>query len=199
MKKFIRTIENKNIIIQAEGQLDFQVNHLFNILSKVDKSKLIDGFSLQIGWSVFFLTQKEDGYHVAAPDFAKNPFQDMTEDLTIPLWIQFKQIHFLQKLNLHGETVKFSDKIIAARKALQYDNLFLQRSSGCEKGDSGWYIGPVDYEVETEELEAFYAYQLLKWRPALIQVLALPFEYMVVFEKDEIKAVLDDQDIDIWN
>ena len=52
---------------------------------------------------------------------------------------------------------------------------------------------------QKNELEAFYAYQLLKIRPSIIQVLALPYEYLVVFEKDKIKAILDDKDVDVWN
>ena len=59
---------------------------------------------------------------------------------------------------------------------------------------------PVDETEETDgELEAYYAYQLLKIRPSIIQVLALPYEYLVVFEKDKIKAILDDNDVDVWN
>ncbi|MGQ0417564.1 immunity protein Imm33 domain-containing protein, partial [Bacillus sp. HC-TM] len=26
-----------------------------------------------------------------------------------------------------------------------------------------------------------------------------PYEYLVVFEKDKIKAILDDNDVDVWN
>ncbi|EOO17047.1 hypothetical protein IGA_03228 [Bacillus cereus HuA3-9] len=93
--------------------------------------------------------------------------------------------------------IKFSDKIVTAKNVLQLDEVYLQRASDCEKGDSGWYIGSVE---ETEdELEAFYAYQLLKIRPSIIQVLALPYEYLVVFEKGKIKAILDDKDVDVWN
>ncbi|MGC4378119.1 hypothetical protein WD019_14520 [Fictibacillus sp. Mic-4] len=199
MKKFVQTIGDKKMIIEAEEHLNFQVDNLFKTLSKIDSSKLKDGFSIQVGWSVFFLSEKEDGFHLIAPDYTKNPFQDTTDDLTIPLWVQLEQVHCLRKLNIPGETIKFSDKIVTAKNVLQLDDIYLQRSSDCEKGDSGWYIGPVNDEDETEELEAFYAYQLLKIRPSIIQALALPYEYMVIFEKDEIKAVLNDQDIDIWN
>ena len=83
---------------------------------------------------------------------------------------------------------------------LQLDEVYLQRARDCDKGDSGWYIDPVDETEETDgELEAYYAYQLLKIRPSIIQVLALPYEYLVVFEKDKIKAILDDNDVDVWN
>lgn len=51
---------------------------------------------------------------------------------------------------------------------------------------------------KTVELHALYAYQLLKIKPEIIQVLALPNDYMVVFEGNEIKAVLDENDVDVF-
>ncbi len=35
-------------------------------------------------------------------------------------------------------------------------------------------------------------------KPAIIQVLTLLYNYLVVFEKDKIKAVLNECDVDIW-
>ncbi|WP_460271745.1 immunity protein Imm33 domain-containing protein, partial [Clostridium sp. CTA-19] len=59
------------------------------------------------------------------------------------------------------------------------------------------YIGPVDETIATDELEAYYAYQLLKIRPSIIKTLALPSGYMAILEKDELKTVLDENDIDV--
>jgi hypothetical protein len=41
-------------------------------------------------------------------------------------------------------------------------------------------------------------YQLLKLRPSLLQALAIPRGYLVVFNGDEIEAVLNEEEIDIW-
>ncbi|RXJ16742.1 hypothetical protein ETJ91_14990 [Bacillus albus] len=81
-----------------------------------------------------------------------------------------------------------------AKNVLPQETVYLQRSSGCDEGDSGWYIGPINEEV-SGELEA---YELLKSKPEIIQVLALPYNYLVVFEKDEMKAILNECDVDIW-
>lgn len=48
-----------------------------------------------------------------------------------------------------------------------------------------------------DELEAYYAYQIIKIRPSIIQALTLPSGYMVVFNKDRLEAVLDYNDIDL--
>ncbi|KXY41883.1 hypothetical protein AT257_09330 [Bacillus cereus] len=200
MKTIVKNIGSKNIIATAEEHLSPQIEKLLYLLTKVEDNKLVDGFSIQVGWSLFILSKCEDGYRIIVPDYTKNPFKDTTEDLTIALWVQLEQVHCLRQLNIEGEMIKFSDKIVTAKNVLQLDEVYLQRASDCEKGDSGWYIGPVEETEETEdELEAFYAYQLLKIRPSIIQVLALPYEYLVVFEKDKIKAILDDKDVDVWN
>ncbi|SFH21082.1 hypothetical protein SAMN04487776_106203 [Priestia megaterium] len=200
MKKFIRNIGDKVVVVQAEHELKMQVESLFRIFETIEREKWTDGFSIQIGWSNFIVSVKNEEYYILSPDYSGNPFEDYTEDLTLALWAQLEQVHFLRKLNINnGETVRFSDKVVVAKNILEVDSIYLQRSSDCEQGDSGWYIGAVNEEDDTEELEAFYAYQLLKIRPSLIQVLALPYEYMAVFEKDEVQAVLNENDEDVFN
>jgi len=200
LKKFVRNIGDKVVVVQAEHELKMQVESLFRIFETIEREKWTDGFSIQIGWSNFIVSVKNEEYYILSPDYSGNPFEDYTEDLTLALWAQLEQVHFLRKLNINnGETVRFSDKVVVAKNILEVDSIYLQRSSDCEQGDSGWYIGAVNEEDDTEELEAFYAYQLLKIRPSLIQVLALPYEYMAVFEKDEVQAVLNENDEDVFN
>ncbi|RAN87251.1 hypothetical protein B5P41_24515 [Bacillus sp. SRB_28] len=198
MKTIIKNIGGKNIIAKVEEPLSYEVEKLFNLLTTVE-DKLVDGFSIQVGWSIFRLFKCEVGYNIISPDYTKNPFKDTTEDLTIALWVQLEQVHCLRQLNIEGEMIKFNDKIVIAKNVLQLDEIYLQRSSDCDEGDSGWYIGPINEAEETGELEGIYAYELLKGRPAIIQTLALPYEYLVVFEKDKIKAILNDKDVDIWD
>ncbi len=197
LKTIIKNIGNKNIKAKVEEPLSLHVETLFNLLSNV-KDKLADRFSIQIGWSVYSLYKYEDYYQIITRDYTKNPFIDTTEDLTIALWVQLEQSHCLRRLNIKGEFIKFNDKIVIAKNVLQQEEVYLQRSSGCDEGDSGWYIGPINEEV-SGELEIIYAYELFKMKPAIIQVLALPYEYLVVFEKDKIKAILNECDVDIWS
>lgn len=158
MKRFEKEINGKLIVVNAEKELRPQIESLFLILENIDEEKLTDDFSIQIGWSIFYLIKKNDEYILQSPDYSKNPFKDITQDLTLALWVQLEQSHFLRKLNIEGETTKFSDKVIAAKNVLQQENIYLQRTSDVEKGDSGWYIGPVNDADDTDELEAFYAY-----------------------------------------
>jgi hypothetical protein len=73
----------------------------------------------------------------------------------------------------------------------------LQRSKA-KDGDSGWYIGFVDSDNTKAPLEAIYAYQLIRQRSSILQVLALPPDYLVVFNHDRIEAILDPNDRNVW-
>ncbi|MCE4048956.1 MULTISPECIES: immunity protein Imm33 domain-containing protein [Bacillaceae] len=198
MKKFEKIIMGKTIIMTAQKELEPQIEILFAKLEQVDRNKLIHGFSLQVGWSVYYLHERETGnFILTSPDYSRNPFEDTTKDLTLTLWVQLDQGHFLRKLNVDGLSIKFSDKIILSKGVLELEKIYLQRNGDVEVGDSGWYIGPVE-DDNTIELYALYAYQLLKIKPEIIQVLALPNDYMVVFENNEIKAVLNENDVDVF-
>ncbi len=198
MKKFEKIIMGKTIIMTAQKELEPQIEILFAKLEQVDRNKLIHGFSLQVGWSVYYLHERETGnFILTSPDYSRNPFEDTTKDLTLALWVQLDQGHFLRKLNVDGLSIKFSDKIILSKGVLELEKIYLQRNGDVEVGDSGWYIGPVE-DDNTIELYALYAYQLLKIKPEIIQVLALPNDYMVVFENNEIKAVLNENDVDVF-
>src|SRR5699024_7244943 len=196
MEKIEKTLRDKVIIMSAEKELEPQMESLFMIIENLNSGEIIDGLSFQVGWSIYYLKEMEDRqFTVISPDYSNDPFEGVTDDLTIALWVQLEQVHFLRKLNIEGLSIKFSDKIILSKGVLELENIFLQRAGDVEQGDSGWFIGAV--EDDNTELYAMYAYQLLKIRPELIQVLALPNDYMVIFEGKEVKAVLNENDQDV--
>lgn len=192
-----RNIGGKLFRVNSEEYLREQAEALLEIIGNIESSKLKDRFKVQVGWSIFTIVEDSAGFNIVAPDYSRNPFCESTDDLTISLWIQLEQGTLLNKLKLDGEMISFQDKIVCAKGVLSLDNIYLERSKEYEKGDSGWYIGPVDESIATDELESYYAYQLLKIRPAIIKTLVLPNGYMAVLDKDELKAVLDENDIDV--
>lgn len=197
MKEIKMTLMDKLIIMTAEKELEPQMESLFMIIENLNSDEIIDGLSFQAGWSIYYLKEMEyRQFTVLSPDYSNDPFEGVTEDLTIALWTQLEQVHFLRKLNIEGLSIKFSDKIILSKGVLELENIYLQRKGNVEQEDSGWFIGAVE-EDDNTELYAMYAYQLLKIRPELIQVLALPNDYMVIFEGKEVKAVLNENDQDV--
>jgi hypothetical protein len=192
-----RNIGGKLFRVNSEEYLREQAEALLEIIGNIEPSKLKDKFKVQVGWSIFTIVEGSEGFNIVAPDYSRNPFSESTDDLTISLWIQLEQGTLLNKLKLDGEMISFQDKIVCTKGVLSLDNIYLERSKEHEKDDSGWYIGPVDESIATNELEAYYAYQLLKIRPSIIKTLALPNGYMAVLDKDELKAVLDENDMDV--
>ena len=104
--------------------------------------------------------ENKNKFLVTTPDYLDNPFEKVTTDLTLSLWVQLEQTHLLRMFQLEGMTTKFSDKIIMERDALDNEKFYLQRTGDVERGDSGWYVGTV--EGESNSIYAIYAYELLK-------------------------------------
>lgn len=198
MKKYTEEINGFKFNISAEEMLYPQVNSLFYALKTVPIEKLSSGFKLQIGFSVFVLIETGGEYNITVPDYENNPFAQTTEDLTVALWVQFEQTDLLRSYKLEGEPVRFDDKIVIAKDALEKKQLCLQRFS--DLGESGWCVNAIEQnengefvKTDAEEYESIHIYTLLKLRPELIKALVLPYNYIVVFDGDEIVEILNEQ------
>lgn len=194
MKNYSSTINGITFSASAEEPLYPQVQILFHVIGEIPPEDIKNRYTVQIGFSVFFLVQKGNDYCIAAPDYTKSPFSDTTEDLTIALYIQLEQGHLVKLYNLQPEDIRFDDEIVIAKNALQEKDIMLQRFS--DLGGSGWCISSIENR-DIDEYETLYAYQLLTIRPELIKVLALPYEYIVVFLGDTIDAILNEKDENI--
>lgn len=198
MKTYTSEINGIKYSLCVEEPLYSEVQSLFQAMKTIPQGKLKNGFKLQIGFSVFILVETAEGYQIVTPDYTNNPFLETTEDLTLALWIQSEQTDLLRLYHLTGETVRFDDKIVVAENVLQKEQISLQRFT--DLGESGWCAGEIKkgedgkyFNVTANAYESYYIYQLLKIRPALIKALVLPYEYIVVFEGDNIIEILNGQ------
>ncbi len=198
MKAYSKNIHGIIFNIIVEESLYPQAQSLFQVISAIPPEKLRNGFKIEIGFSVFILVENTDGYSIVVPDYTKNPFSETTNDLTIALWIQLEQTDLLRLYNISGESVRFDDKIAVAKNVLQENLISLQRFS--DLGESGWCVNGIEQNENgkasnmiANEYESYYTYQLLNVRPELIKILALPYDYIVVFEGDTIVEILNEQ------
>lgn len=198
MKTYTSEINGTKYSLCTEEPLYAQALSMFRAIRTIHQEKLKNGFKLQIGFSLFIFVETAEGYQIVMPDYTKSPFTDTTEDLTIALWIQLEQADLLQLYHLPGETVRFDDKIVAAENVLQKNQISLQRFT--DLGESGWCVEEIKkgdngefFPVTANAYESYYIYQLLKIRPALIKALVLPYEYIVVFDGDNIVEILNEQ------
>jgi hypothetical protein len=170
-----------------------EINKLFEVIAGIAPEKIRDGFTIEMNFTVFTLAKIAAGFCVTAPDYDKNPHADRTDDLTQALRIQSQQTAFLRQYSIDGESTRFDDKIIADKGAVKEREIYFMRTAERSKGDSGWYIKSQAHDTDDapESYEAFYAYQLLALRPAIIKTLALPSDYIAVFAGDKIYAIVN--------
>jgi hypothetical protein len=94
------------------------------------------------------------------------------------------------------------DRVVYYKNVFKHRRIFLIRDRLYKKGDSGWYIGPVNKEVNLKnpkEFKSMTVRTLSKTYPHLYQVMMLPLNYIVVFDRDEIISISDTKDNELWD
>jgi hypothetical protein len=189
-------ISGKTFTVTCADAMSPQAEWLLGLLRKIETERgfgfLNDGVRLQIGWSILVVKRKGGEYLVCEPNYAGDPFHQIQDDLTCTLSVQSEQNTLLKRLGLEGAPLTFQDKVILAKGCLKEKRLYLERKSP-SPGDSGWYIGPADEPKDPVQYEAVFVYQFLRLRPALLSALALPVGFLVVFDGNEIEAIMNDQ------
>lgn len=195
-----------NFSVSADESLISQAQVLFRAIKTIPIEKVRDGFKFEIGFSVFICIGTNDGYKIAVPDYLNSPFFNTTDDLTIALWVLLEQTELLNMYGIEGVSTRFDDEIVIAKNALENPIISLQRYSDLGKGASGWCVEAIEEKsdgrfqtIATKDYESIYVYQLLQKRPSLIKALALPYEYLAVFDGDEINQILNENNQSIIN
>jgi hypothetical protein len=161
---------------------------------------LNDGVTIQFGWSILTLRRQGDELLICEPDFSGDPLTEVREDVTCTLAVLVGQAALINRLGVEPVEVRFDESVLVARGCLADRRVFLQRGDP-SPGDSGWYVGPVDSpapEQKAENFESLPVFELLSRRASLLQVLGLPPGYLTVFDGDEIDAIFDEQDRNVW-
>jgi hypothetical protein len=179
--------------------LQAQADWLLDVLAQMHASgpSLQDGSRIQLGWSILQLKRRlyTGELVVCEPDFTRNPFTDVVEEVTSTLRTLVQQNDLAQRAGAQPVQISFQDKIVLTKGCLEHDAICLQRGEvHPEKGDSGWFIGPQGDRAESPELEAIYAYELVSRRPKLAAALALPSGYMVMASGENIQTVINASD-----
>ncbi|MCQ4085783.1 hypothetical protein [Saccharibacillus sp. JS10] len=196
-----KTIGSRLFSVTCEEILETQGEFLLNLFEDTEAKAgfLEDGMKIQVGWSILFVHEKEEGHvQILAPDYKSDPFSRTIDDLSVTLSVQLAQNNVLKGTGTTGEATLFQDTLIASEKALNADRVYLERTEHRQGGISGWYLGPAEGQVEQEELRRYYVFQLFNTRPEILQVLALPKGYIAVLDGEKVEAVLDPEDRNVW-
>lgn len=191
----IAKIAGNTVVVTASPTLSAQAEWLLSLIERMHSRGMAigDGVRFQLGWSILtFRKQIDETLVVCEPDFLRNPFEDELSSVDVTLKVQAKQNEFAEKIGATPVQISFQDKVVVAKGALDDSMLYMERSvPSPEKGDSGWYIGKREKGSAAPELEAIYAFQLLKIRPVLVDALTLPAGYIVFVDGGEIERILD--------
>lgn len=196
METFTHTVHGISFSLQADPALAAPARMLLRSLQSVPADEMRDGYMFEAGFSVFTCTAAEGGYQLLSPDYKDSPLVNTTTDLSAALWVLLEQALLLKKCGISGAPTRFDDEIVVAEGALESPLISMQRYS--DLGGSGWCVEALAMEdgvwqTVSAPYSTVYAYELFALRPALLRVLALPREYLVVFEENSIADILNEK------
>lgn len=191
-----RIINGCIVSLKCESILVDQGEWLLKLFEDEAFEKIGNDFKMQVGFTMFILKEGNGKLRVVAPDYKKDPFNDINDNISLPLLLQLQQNDILKKLEIEGDLIAFDDKVMILKEAKTASNIYLERSKEYGKGDSGWYIGVFDEREGTVEavrggVEAITACHILKFRPDLIKLLSLPKGYLISIIHNEIQEIVD--------
>lgn len=203
IKEYVKTINNKVVKFKCSESLESLVESFIQLLEEEDSKYGIikDDYTVEAGWSFYFISRENDNYRISVPDYSKDPFSDKTDDLTTALTVQSMQNELLKDIKQKGCAVTFQDKIVVLKEALFNDEVYMHRSREREGTDSGWYLGLVNDQKDkhpVSDYASIYTYELLKYNPVLLRVLSADVGDMVMIHGNEIVEIVDGNDEKIY-
>lgn len=188
---FQTTIGDTRITSHADPAHAAAMSGLFFVLERVPAETLADGRSITLHGNLFVLRATDDGLSVLVPDYTGDPFADLTEDLSLALWVMDAQAEVLRRFGVDGQPTRWDDTLVVQKGVLDADAVYLHRTATDREHDSGWYVGRVgdDGVPGVDDLERVRAFELLTRRRALVPLLGLPDGHLAIVVGDEIDGV----------
>lgn len=192
-------IGDRTLVVQAADALAPQAEWLLGVLaSALDGAGPRDGTTVEIGWSLLTLKERGGELLVCEPDYAGDPFRDLSEDVSRTLAVLARQSDVLKRVGAQMTPARFDERVVVAEGALGARRIYLHRRERTTPDDTGWYVGHVERQDGEPILRSLRVYEVLRERPELGRVLALPADYVVVFDGDEIAGIQNEREQEVW-
>lgn len=203
IKEYVKIINNKVVKFKCNDSLESLTESFIQLIEEEDIRYGIikDDYTVEAGWSFYFIKKENENYRILVPDYYKNPFSDKTDDLTTALTVQGMQNELLKDIKQKGCPVTFQDKIVVLKDALFNDEVYMHRSREREGMDSGWYLGLVNDQKDkhpVSDYASIYTFELLKYNTELLRVLSADVGDMVIIHGNEIVEIVDGNDEKIY-
>jgi len=174
--------------LQAQG------NWLLGVLAPIVEQRIGTSteLRLQFWWTVFTIQRRGGELLIQEPDYLSDPANRRTSDLTFTLTLTARQRDLLAEVGAQPNPAMFNHQVVVTKGWLAKPRLYLERSAPQAKDDSGWFIGPgEDGEEEEPEYQSKRVFEVVKERPELIPILALPEGYSALVGEERIHWIVD--------
>lgn len=140
---------------------------------------------IKYGMFFYVLVRRDDYFEVLVSDIDSNPFLEWTTDLSKSLRISRMQEDFLRSVDCNMGYCMFRDRVYYRKRVFEEDRIYMHNHEINDRGDYAWYVGEFDDDADcgNEDIEVCYVYELMDKYPNLVQVMLLPKEYVVVFDR----------------
>ncbi len=188
----------RTLVARCDPSLHIQAESVLRLFGDLGATGTLlqDGARIPLGWSQLSLRARDGQLVICEPHFDGDPLAELREDITRTLSVLVDQTAITQRLGVATQPTAFHQHLTVAFGVLAQPQLLLERKRPPLLDDSGWYIGPM--EPGETECVTMRVYELLRIRPALVSVLALPTGSLVTFDGDSITTVLDELDAELW-
>lgn len=202
-KKCFLNINNKKVFFSHKTDNDI-IKLFSEALENAEKKHKIigDNKSIQIGWNYYIFKKVKDFYQIFVVDYTKNPFKNLTEDLTLSLKIMKEQLLITKKTGLvSDEIITFQDTLLVKKSALNCINVYFEKKYKKENNDSGWYMGNLDDTKPSNNIndyETIPLYKLLSICPKAISIMNLPVGTIAIIKDNEIIGICDSNNNEVY-
>jgi hypothetical protein len=194
--KVTRESRGRQLTAECHADLKVQAETLLKLAAEADTQGqgLKDGAVIEFGWAPLRLRTDGRDLVLCEPD-CEGDADKFVPSVDRTLRVVAQQAALLHAVGVEGIAAKYDQGVVLKTGALQLSRIYMHRRDPVSRDDSGWYIGPADDAVPPDDadLDALQVYRLIGLRPQLLKAMALPYDYLVVFDEGEVEAILDEQ------
>jgi len=207
LKTLLRRAGTVLLVARCAEAYEVQAEYLLRqlALQQEEGAVLEPGYRLPLGWATLGLRAKGEERIVCAPDFSRNPFDDLQDDLTVALRVFVNQQETARRASLKKPMpVLYTDEVVLAQGCLTHRLIVMERRDFPSRGFTGWHILPGDPAdlrrvEEKKKWERTPSYRILGRREVLLDLLNLPVGFSARIEDDNVISVLNAHKEQVWS
>jgi tetratricopeptide (TPR) repeat protein len=200
--EFRRTIGASPVIVRCSTDLERQAEELLDVVAKYhERGRVLhDGATVEFGGIPFTLRHVTGEVVVHEPDFKGNAVWDSVPGAEQALRILYEQEAVVKRVGAEWSSAPLHALVKMERSSVRSPRVCLYRTVPSAPRDSGWTIGAVggDPAGPDADITMTLVGEILRVRPWLGNVLALPPGYRAVVDVHTIEAIHTEAGEHVW-